>query len=176
MIYMKNSVLTLKKWNSKKQKFEFFGEAETNTRICKKGCAVCGQPIAIGEGHRLLTTSSYEFIHKSCKHDLKAVDTVSSKICKVPFNYSVKLWSKENIIHTLILNQWEVLANNCIHIELNNLNPLKVIDAIDVSKMIVTITNIKTGESKKMNFKQCKGVVAHKLIDNASIDLGKYKY
>ena len=176
MLYMDGSVLTLKKWNGKKNKFEYFREGEPNTRKCNKGCAVCGQPVAIGDGHRLLTASSYTFIHKSCKHDLKAVNKVDSKVCKVPFTYDIKIWSKENIVRLLTNKDWEILANNLIHTTISNLNPLKVIDAVDVSMAVVTITNITNGETQKINLKKCKGIVLHKLIDSASIALGKYKY
>ena len=176
MLLIEKNILTLKKWNSKKSKFEIFKEGDKNTRPCNKGCMVCGKPIEVGEGYRLVTTASYEFIHTECRHDLIASSTVESKTTIIPFSYEIIVYGKENVVHTLIMNEWVKKANNIVAIELNNLNPLKVIDALHVSKLIVTITNKLTEESKKVIVNDNLGIVAHKLIDNISIQLGKYKY
>jgi len=76
----------------------------------------------------------------------------------------------------LIMNEWVKKGNNIVAIELNNLNPLKVIDALNVSKLIVTITNKLTEERRKVIVNDNLGIIAHRLIDNTSIEMGKYKY
>ena len=172
MLTMENGILILTKGGKE------YKEGSENTRKITKGlcCPVCNQEIKKGDGYKMLNSSTFFHTHKECKHQFTASESVQSKLTKIPMLYDVKVWTKESVIHTLTTNEWNVKSNNYVECKLNNLNPLRVIDSLQCSKVIITITNTITQEQKRISTKNSKGIFAHKLADNMAIQLGKYKY